>query len=268
MGFHRHGAWHARGNATITNNALMLPGTSGNYVNLPADWFAAPARLRLNSGPPLPQMETGRPSLTLGTSPARMAKLSRFSPHASANSVELQSTTTDGTLTITSPETFDNLSLHVVCIIDPANGYGTIYTNGVLLCAATNTTPLLNSISAAWSFIGRSLLPQTPGSTRRLTSFALRRPPHTAEIAANNQFGPGATSLPISLAVAAGVSNITLSWPSYAVGYAAESSPTLARALCGLRSVVRQRSPAINGADVAGDKQGNFLPFDEMIFQS
>jgi hypothetical protein len=131
-------------------------------------------------------------------------------------------------LTITSPETFDNLSLHVVCIIDPANGYGTIYTNGVLLCAATNTTPLLNSISAAWSFIGRSLFAADPWLNATIDEFRIydgRLTP--AEIAANNQFGPGATSLPISLAVAAGVSNITLSWPSYAVGYAAESSPTL-----------------------------------------
>lgn len=136
--------------------------------------------------------------------------------------------TTDGTLNLASPEVFDNLALHVVCVIDPANGYSAIYTNGVLLCAVTNATPPLNSVATAWSFIGRSLFGADAWLNATMDEFRIydgRLTP--AEIAANDQFGPNVTALPISLAVSAAASNIALTWPSYAVGFTAESSPTL-----------------------------------------
>ena len=217
------------GNATITNDALNLPDTSGNYVNLPGGLVSGSSAATIEFWAAFATNEDWARVFDFGNISGSVGQnYLFFSPHASANSVELQYATTDGTLTLTSPEIFDNLALHVDCIIDPANDYCAIYTNGVLLCAATNTTPPLNSVGTAWSFIGRSLFAADPWLNATIDEFRIydgRLTP--AEIAANNQFGPGVTALPVSLAVSAVASNITLTWPSYAVGYAAESSPAL-----------------------------------------
>ncbi|MGP8200536.1 MAG: family 43 glycosylhydrolase [Limisphaerales bacterium] len=217
------------GNATITNDALNLPGTSGNYVNLPGGLVSGSGAATIEFWAAFATNGDWAPVFDFGNiSGSDGQNYLAFSPHASANSVELQSATTDGTLTLASPEIFDNLSLQVDCIMDPANDYSAIYTNGVLLCAATNTTPPLSNVGTAWSFIGRSLFAAAPWLNATIDEFRIydgRLTP--AEIAANYQFGPRATSLPISLAVSAGASNITLAWPSYAVGYAAQSSPAL-----------------------------------------
>jgi hypothetical protein len=217
------------GNATITNNALNLPGTSGNYVNLPGGLVSGSSAATIEFWAAFATNEDWARVFDFGNISGSVGQnYLFFSPHASADTIQLGLATTDGTLTLTSPEILDNLSLHVVCIIDPTNGYSAIYTNGVLLCAATNTTPPLNSVGTAWSFIGRSLFAADPWLNATIDEFRIydgRLTP--AEIAANNQFGPGVTALPVSLAVSAVASNITLTWPSYAAGFAAESSPTL-----------------------------------------
>ena len=64
---------------------------------------------------------------------------------------------TNNTTTLDIAGTLDNRTVHVVCIIDPTNNYTAVYTNGVLESAVTNSWPAFNSVSTAWSFIGRSL---------------------------------------------------------------------------------------------------------------
>ncbi len=217
------------GNATITNEALNLPGASGNYVNLPGGLVSGSSAATIEFWAAFATNGNWARVFDFGdiSGSAGQNYLS-FSPHASSNTIQLGLATTNGTLTLASPEIFDNLSLHVVCIVDPANGYSAIYTNGVLLCAVTNATPPLNGVSAAWSFIGRSLFGADAWLNATIDEFRIydgRLTP--AEIAADDQFGPNVTALPVSVAVSAVASNITLTWPSYAVGFTAESSPTL-----------------------------------------
>jgi hypothetical protein len=217
------------GNATITNNALKLTGAAGDYVNLPGGLVSGSSAATIEFWATLGVNGNWARVFDFGgISGSAGQNFLSFSPHTSASTIQLGLVTTAGTLNLTSSGTFDNLALHVDCIVDPTNSYNAIYTNGVLLCAVTNATPPLNSIGAAWSFIGRSLFSTDAWLNATLDEFRIydRRLMPT-EIAANDQFGPNVLALPISVAVSSVASNITLTWPSYAVGFAAESSPTL-----------------------------------------
>jgi hypothetical protein len=217
------------GNATITNNALNLTGAAGDYVNLPGGLVSGSSAATIEFWATFGANGNWARVFNFGdiSGSAGQNYLS-FSPHTSSNTIQLGLATTGGTLNLASPNTFDTLALHVVCIIDPANGYNAIYTNGVLLCAVTNATPPLNSVSAAWSFIGRSLFGTDAWLNATIDEFRIydgRLTP--AEIAADDRSGPNYLALPISLGMSTVASNITLTWPSYAVGFTAESSPTL-----------------------------------------
>jgi hypothetical protein len=129
---------------------------------------------------------------------------------------------------LTAPGTFDNRTLHVVCIVDPTNGYSALYTNGVLMVAQTNTLPALTGVNNAWSFIGRSLYSADAwlnASIEELRIYDGRLTPQ--QIAVNDQFGPDALALPISLVPSNTPTSFNLSWPAYAVGFGLQATPVL-----------------------------------------
>jgi arabinan endo-1,5-alpha-L-arabinosidase len=109
------------GDATIINNALQLTGASGGYVNLPGGLVSGSSAVTLEFW------------ATFGTSGnwARVVDFGNisgssgqnyffFSPHTSTNGqrMEMKINTTT-TFDITG--TLDSRTLHVVCIVDPAN---------------------------------------------------------------------------------------------------------------------------------------------------
>jgi len=115
--------------------------------------------------------------------------------------------------------TFDNRTLHVVCIVDPTNHYAAVYTNGVLEQSMTASWPAFSSVSTAWSFIGRSLFSSDAWLNATIDELRLydgRLTPE--EIAVNDQFGPDALAVPVTLEQSNTTSIITFSWPSWAVG--------------------------------------------------
>jgi arabinan endo-1,5-alpha-L-arabinosidase len=149
------------GNATITNNALVLNGTTGTYVNLPGGLVSGSSAVSLEFW------------ATFGTNGnwARVVDFGNignnaygafgyqyfgFSPHTDTHGQRMQ-LVADTTTTFGLAGTFDNRTLHVVCIVDPAGNYAAVYTNGVLENATNATWPSFASVSSAWSFIGRSL---------------------------------------------------------------------------------------------------------------
>jgi hypothetical protein len=145
------------GGATITNNALVLNGTTGTYVNLPGGLVSGSSAVTLEcwatfgtNGNWARVVDFGNISGTSGQN------YFGFSPHTDTGGQRMQlsaSTTT----TFGLAGTFDNRKLHVVCIVDPASNYAAVYTNGVLENATNASWPSFASVSSAWSFIGRSL---------------------------------------------------------------------------------------------------------------
>jgi hypothetical protein len=217
------------GNATITNNALQLTGASGDYVNLPGGLVSGSSAATIEFWADFGADGNGAQVFNFGDiSNSTGQNFLSFSPHTIANTAQLGLATTAGTLNLSTPGIFDNLALQVDCILDPANGYNAIYTNGVLVSAVTSPTPPLNSVSTAWSFIGRSLFGTDAWLNATIDEFRIydgRLTP--AQLAANGLSGPNVLALPINLNISAVAPNLTLTWPSYGIGFTAQSSPAL-----------------------------------------
>ncbi len=218
-----------QGNAAITNNALNLTGASGDYVNLPGGLVSGSSATTIEFWAGFGANGSWARVFSFGDSSNSAGQnYLAFSPHAAANNAQLSLATTAGASSLNTPGIFDNLALQVDCVLDPANNYSAIYTNGVLLNTATNATPPLNSVSTAWSFIGRSLFGTDASLNATIDEFRIydgRLTP--AQLAASDLAGPNALALPISLGMSATASNLTLTWPAYAIGFTAQSSPAL-----------------------------------------
>jgi hypothetical protein len=218
-----------QGNATIANNALNLGGDAGDYVNLPGGVVSGSYAATIEFWVTFGANGSGARVFDFGdiTNSTGQNYLF-FSPHTVFNTAQLGLATSGGAMNLVSPEVFDHLALQVDCIIDPANGYDAIYTNGVLLSAVTNATPPLDSVSTAWSFIGRSLFGTNAWLNASIDEFRVydgRLSP--AEIVADDRSGPDLLATPISLGVSAAGSNMMLTWPSYGIGFTAETSSAL-----------------------------------------
>jgi arabinan endo-1,5-alpha-L-arabinosidase len=216
------------GNASIKNNALKLTGAAGDYVSLPGGLVSGSSAVTLEfwasfgaNGDWARVVDFGNMAGDSGS------QYFFFSPHTSLGGqrMELSGNTTT---TFDPAGTFDHRTLHVACIVDPTNHYAAVYTNGVLEQSLTASWPAFSSVSTAWSFIGRSLFQSDAwlnGTIDELRLYDGRLTPQ--QIAVNDEFGPDALALPVSLERSNAVSQLTFSWPSWAVGFTLESSTKL-----------------------------------------
>ena len=221
------GMAHGRlmGNAAVTNNALQLPGTSGSYVNLPGGLVSGSAAVTLefwatfgSNGDWARVADFGNISGSSGS------QYFFFSPRTSLGGQRIE-LSTNTTTTVDIPGTLENRTVHVVCIVDPSNHYTAVYTNAVLERALTNTWPAFTSVSTAWSFIGRSLFSSDAWLNATIDELRLYDGQLTPqEIVADDRFGPDALALPVTLVQSNTATNVTLSWPSWAVGFVLEST--------------------------------------------
>jgi len=222
-----HGA--LQGNAIITNNTLQLNGGYGNYADLPGGLVSGSSAVTIEFWAAFGLNGTGAQVFDFGdmTNLAGQNYLS-FTPQSAVNGAQLSLETTNGGFSLGTSQSFDNLTLHVDCIIDPSNNYEAIYTNGSLLTSATGVVPPLAGVSPAWSFIGQSLFGTDAWLNAALDEFRIydgRLSP--GQIAANNQLGPGIATVPVGLSIRGAGSNFNLTWPSYGIGYTAEFSSSL-----------------------------------------
>jgi len=218
-----------QGNAALANNALLLTGNYGDYVNLPGGLVSGSSAATIEFWANFGANGNWARLFNFGDiSNAMGLNFLSFSPHTAGSTAQLGLTTTAGAVNLSTPGIFDNLNLQVDCIVDPVNGYDAIYTNGVLLSAVTGTTPPLSSVSEAWSFIGRSLFGTDAWLNGTVDEFRIYDDRLTpAQIAVNEVSGPNVLAVPINLNLSMAVSNITLTWPAYGIGFTAQSSPML-----------------------------------------
>lgn len=220
------------GNAVVTNNALVLNGMPGSFVNLPGGLISGSSAVTIEfwaafgtNGNWARIFDFGNISPSLG---GLGIQYLFFTPHSAYGTQRLE-LSTNSTVTLEAAGSFDSRTVHVVCIVDPTNHYAAIYTNGVLEQTLTASWPALNSVSTAWSFIGRSLFSTDAYLNATIDEFRIydgRLTPQ--EIAANDQFGPDALALPVSLIQSNSAAGLTLTWPSWAVGFAPQSAADLA----------------------------------------
>ena len=219
------------GNAVITNGALKLTGATGGYVNLPGGLVSGSSALTVEfwatfgvNGNWSRVFDFGNISGTFGS------QYIFFCPHTGVGTGGHRTEISTGSMvTFDIPGTFDNHTLHVACIVDPANNYMAIYTNGVLETATNSALPVLTGVNKSWSFIGRSLWSGDAylnATIDELRIYDGRLTPQ--EIATDFQFGPDNLALPVSITQSNSPANLSLSWPSWAVGFAAQGSSDLA----------------------------------------
>jgi len=224
-----HGA--LMGNAVLTNGTLKLTGATGGYANLPGGLVSGSSAVTLEFWATFGANGNWARVLDFGNiSGGAGQNYFFFSPHngSSGQTVEMRTNTTT---TFAISGAFDNRAVHVVCIVDPAGNYAAVYTNGVLETVRNGSWSAFSSVSSAWSLIGRSLFVSDAylnASIDELRIYDGRLTPQ--EIAADYKFGPDALALPVSLIQSNSVANVTLSWPSWAVGFGAESSTDIVSA--------------------------------------
>jgi hypothetical protein len=214
------------GNAIVTNSALQLTGTAGDYVNLPGGLISGSSALTIEFWATFGTEGNWARVFDFGNINGSSGQnFLFFTPHNDSAGVQLGFAVAAGGANLIAPGTLDNQAVHVVCIVDPGNNYCAIYTNGVLQSALSTPLPALSGVSTAWSFIGRSLFSSDAWLNATIDELRIydgRLTPQ--EIAANDQYGPNALALPVTLAQSNSVSGFTLSWPSWAVGFAPQSA--------------------------------------------
>jgi hypothetical protein len=222
-----HGA--LMGNATVANRALTLTGASGGYANLPGGLVSGCAAATMEFWAAFGVNGNWARVFDFGaTSGANGQQFLFFSPHTGVNSQRVTLSTSSATASLDVPGTLDGATVHVVCIVDPANNYCAIYTNGMLESAATAALPPLSGVSSALSYLGRSLFSADAWLNGAIDEFRIydgRLSPQ--EIMADHQGGPNGLAIPVSLAASPSAQSFILTWPSFAVGFVLESAPAL-----------------------------------------
>ncbi|MBC8094567.1 MAG: LamG domain-containing protein, partial [Akkermansiaceae bacterium] len=216
------------GSAVVTNQALKLTGTTGGYVNLPGGLVSGSAAVTLEFWAAFGASGNWARVFDFGNiSGANGSQYLYFSPHTSTGAPRLE-ISSGLTVNLELVGTLDNRTLHVACIIDPANGYRAVYTNGILAREQTGPLPALSAVHKSWSFIGRSLFSADSWLNATIDEFRIYDGRLTsAEIAANYQFGPDALALPVTLEHSNSTPNLILAWPSWAVGFNPEFATDL-----------------------------------------
>jgi autotransporter-associated beta strand protein len=159
------------GNAAVANGHLVLDGTTGTYMQLPANLFASSNATAL----------TVEYWATYGVNPNNVYAFAfgytnyvinsgivginyvTYSPHNSSGQT-LSSSPSDPTFaqSVSAAGNFDGRTVHVACVIDPPNQALSVYTNGILEAVKTNFTVNLGNVNDQLSFIGRSLWAADP----------------------------------------------------------------------------------------------------------
>ena len=217
------------GNAVITNGALRLAGDTGGYVNLPGGLVSGSSALTVEFWATFGVNASWARVFDFGNiSGSSGQNFTFYSPHTAASGQRFGISTAAATVNFDPAGTLDNRTLQVVCILDPTNSYCAIYTNAVLQSAVTNALPVLTGVSSAWSFIGRSLFSADGWLNATIDELRIydgRLTPQ--EIFADYKSGPDVLALPVALTPSNSVSGLTLSWPSWAVGFVPETASAL-----------------------------------------
>jgi beta-xylosidase len=221
------GMAHGRllGNATVTNEALQLTGAAGGYVNLPGGLVYGCSAVSVEfwasfgaNGSWARVFDFGNYSGTVGQN------YLFFSPNTATAGQRLE-LVGNSVRTLDIPGSLNNRAVHVVCVVDPAASFGAVYTNGVLEASLTATWPALNSVSTAWSFLGRSLWSGDAWLNGTIDEFRIydgRLTPE--EIAANHAAGPNTLPQDVEIAMTPSAGGLVFEWPSHAPGFVLESA--------------------------------------------
>lgn len=108
-----------------------------------------------------------------------------------------------------------NLSTHITCVVDPPTGTISIYRDGVLEIAEYDATAPISSIPTNYAYLGRSFYDADPYLQASIDEFRIYSGALTpAQVALTQQGGPSSTSLDVGALTS--ISVVPASYPAYA----------------------------------------------------
>ena len=210
---------------------VVLNGTSGTYVSLPANLIAGLSNVTIEAW------------VTNAVSPDNVALFSfddglqdgvgggylRGVLHDQSNGRNfLELVSGGGSPMVSGYPGLGGRSVHVVYIYNPPAGVALIYTNGVLETSQAVATDLA-SVSANAAALGRSPWNGDPWLKGAIDEFRIYSGQLTqADVAAAQLAGPDVLlTSNVALSVSQGSGSLTLRWPVAGSGFSLEASPTL-----------------------------------------
>jgi hypothetical protein len=189
------------GAAAVADGAVSLDGTAGTYVNLPGGLISGYSAVTFEFWASL--IDNGNWPRVFdigGTNAGNGHHYIFFTGHSGASDSRLAISDADPGYNheqlVTTAGFLDNGSpTHVVGVLNPAQGWGALYINGILEASSANITIPLSQVATNYAFLGKSLYTADPyfiGSIDefRIYDSALSSP----EIAASFAAGPNSLS--------------------------------------------------------------------------
>ena len=157
-------AWNGTlfGNASLNGSQLVLDGSDGSYLGLPAGVIGNGKAVTVEAWATFgTQTRDWSRLFSFGNVDAanNVSEQFRVSPRAGGNWVDLNYLGADAN----HPQGWDNrTNLHIVAVADPPSGFLGVYANGVLIGQNSNATTPLSPAPDQLSYVGKSLYPVDP----------------------------------------------------------------------------------------------------------
>ena len=208
------------GTAAISGGQLVLDGSAGCYVDLPA------GQINISTNPAV----TFDAWVTLGN-PTTWAELFGFGNTNNGGGVNniacvpaaegggfrnwgLTENFANGR-TPSWSHSWNNATMHITVVLDPPTGALSVYRDGVLQIAEYDATAPISSIATNYAFIGRSFFnadPYLPASVDEFRIYSGALTP--AQVALVQQGGAGSTSL--NVGALSSIAVVATNYPAYA----------------------------------------------------
>jgi hypothetical protein len=246
------------GDATVSGGQLVLDGTQGSSVSLPAGILSGLNEVTIEAWATFPPALNPYANLcAFGNTDFNGAgeNYITFCPHTGTTTAQANFGQGDpgssGERDAVQNSVYDGMTnLQIVIVYHPEAGYEAFYMNGVQ-CASismfnilidpvaytdpafTNTSILAYTLGAdPVNYIGQSLYNTDPGLQANIDEFRIYNGALTpSQIAADNALGPnqliGTSTAPVTLAVKSSGSNVTFSWPTTSAEVTLLASPKL-----------------------------------------
>lgn len=223
-----HGTLH--GGAAVAGGRLTLPGSPGDYLELPGGRVSGTTAATLEFWATFGTNEPWARVFDFGRSHAGVGEqFIFFSPHDGEGGNRMGMSTDTGGATLADARALDNRAVHVACVVDPAAPYAAVYIDGRLDRQHSQPLPGLIEISPERAYLGRSLFSADAWLNGTIDEFRIYAEGlGEEEILANWSAGPEGLALPATLHIQpspGGTADLT--WPAYALGFTPEASGDL-----------------------------------------
>lgn len=208
------------GSATVSGGQLVLDGTFGCYLDLPA------GQININTNTAV----TFDVWATFGD-PSTWAELFAFGNTNNGNGVNgmacvpcadaggfhnwgLTENFANGR-TPSWAHGWNNLTAHITVVLDPPTGALSIYRDGVLQVAEYDATSPLSNVATNYAFVGRSMFDADPYLVASVDEFRIYSGALTpAQVALSHQTGPNAVNL--NVGALSSIVVVATNYPAYA----------------------------------------------------